>query len=130
MLASIRETGKRFADLPELNAPIKHGRYRGRTPVDVMRKATRQDLEDCFRYILNYSLRYRNRTYKVAEIFATWAINNAPYGSLEIRDRLLAASTDDERGKIYDHYDPDPKLRRELCISLLTYSDECADRAD
>lgn len=80
-------------DIPILFEKIEEGRYKGRTLLNVMQKATEADVKLFLWYILNYPAKYMGIPYNLNETFATWVISNAPTSYYEFIDRARKAKT-------------------------------------
>ncbi len=57
---------------------IEDGRYAGKPLFDAMEESTISDIKDFLHYVKKYPLKYRGKTWKFAEIYATWLINGTP----------------------------------------------------
>jgi len=57
---------------------IDGGRYAGKPLFDAMEGSTISDIKDFLHYVKTYPLKYRGKTWKFAEIYATWLINGTP----------------------------------------------------
>lgn len=89
-LHSTYEQVKDRPDLPEvLLTPIKAGRFSGRTPMMVLRDATKEDITAFFRYVQAYPAGYMSKKFRASESIAGWLVSNSPYSVGEIRDALL-----------------------------------------
>ncbi|MCU0394636.1 MAG: CHAT domain-containing protein [Chitinophagaceae bacterium] len=70
-----------------LLVPLTMGRYKGKTVIEVMEQTTLQDVITFLQFVLSYPGKYMGYHYKFNETFATWVLNNAPGGSLELYTR-------------------------------------------
>lgn len=74
---------------PQLTDKIKGGRYAGKTSLELIRDATRADLNSFLLYVYTYPAGYRARDYRLSESFAGWAAFGGPYSPSEIKNALL-----------------------------------------
>lgn len=96
MLLAIKEIYDTYKDEPQYQSatPITRGRFKGIPWMQAMGKSTPGDLKAFLGFVRSYPGKYMGGTWKVSETYATWLLNNAPPGSNEIMDSLLAAKTD------------------------------------
>lgn len=67
---------------------IKGGRYAGKTFVEMLRDAKREDLENFLLFVISFPDNYRGKNFKLSETYVTWALNNAPYSPAEVKKAL------------------------------------------
>ena len=72
-----------------VNQKITGGRYGGKTFLETLRDAKREDLESFLLFVSAYTDNYRGKDFKLNETFVTWALNKAPYSPGEIKKALL-----------------------------------------
>ena len=72
-----------------VNQKIKGGRYAGKTYLEMLRDAKREDIERYLLFVAAYPNNYRGKNFKLNETFVTWALNNAPYSPGEVKKALL-----------------------------------------
>ena len=79
MIADIRFTGKEMKKLmPDQNQLVKGGLFDGKKIFEAMETANRKELEEFLKYVIARPVNYAGNTWKLSEIFATWAINKSP----------------------------------------------------
>ena len=84
------ERVKDKTDLPKsLRDKVLSGRFKGRSPLDVVRDATRKDIEAFFIYSNNYPVTYIGKNYRASESFAGWVVSNSPYSYPEVKNALF-----------------------------------------
>jgi len=71
-----------------VNQKIKGGRYDGKTYLEMLRDAKREDLESFLLFVTAYPDNYRGKNFKLNETFVTWALNKAPYSPGEVKKAL------------------------------------------
>ncbi|MEQ1676065.1 MAG: CHAT domain-containing protein [Chitinophagaceae bacterium] len=77
-------------DLPEvLFVKIKNGRFRNRAPLEIIRDATKQEINAFFLYITAYPVGYIGKNYRASESLAGWLVSNSPYSVGEIKNGLF-----------------------------------------
>ena len=77
-------------DMREMvNQKIPGGRYVGKTLLEMLRDAKREDLESYFLFVSAFPDNYRGKNFKLNETFVTWALNNAPLSPGEVKKALL-----------------------------------------
>lgn len=107
LLASVRETANLLQDdydsTSSLGAPLKGGRYRGRSVMQVMLAATPGDLLAFLRFVRSYPGKYMGSRWRVDETFATWVLNDGPFGDDELRDTLLVSGPERRRQLLAEH---------------------------
>jgi len=106
-------------NLPEvLTKKASEGRFKGKTPMEVLRDATRKDIEGFLLYVKMYSAGYIGKTYRASESFAGWLSTNSPYSSEEIKRALFPVYRNKiEFGKLLPVYKKDI-LNEEVSKSL------------
>jgi len=67
---------------------MESGKYRGLTPMDVLKNVTRADLESFIWYAISYWVGYSAQDYHIASSFVGWLSSNSPYSFLEIKNVL------------------------------------------
>lgn len=72
-----------------LNKKMPGGRYEGKTILEMLRDAKREDLESYFLFVTAYPDNYRGKNFKLNETFVTWALNNAPLSPGEVKRALF-----------------------------------------
>ena len=72
-----------------LNQKMPGGRYIGKTVLEMLRDAKREDLESYFLFVTAFPDNYRGKDFKLNETFVTWAINNAPLSPGEVKRALF-----------------------------------------
>ncbi len=68
--------------------PMKEGRYKGLSLMDVMHNAKASDIHPFLKYVNSYNISYTSQEWYFPEIFATWVLSNAPYCKQELQDSL------------------------------------------
>jgi len=68
---------------------IKGGRYIGKTYLEMLRDAKREDIESFLLFVSAFTDNYRGKNFKLNETIVTWALNNAPYSPGEIKRALF-----------------------------------------
>lgn len=111
LLFSVKEIYDMFKDEPEYQSTekIKRGRFRGITWMEAMGKSSPDDLKAFLGFVRNYPGKYMGTEWKISETYATWLLNNAPPGSDEIMDSLIAAKSDAQIRLIAKTYEKDIK---------------------
>ncbi len=93
ILTDLKNTYERIKDrtnLPEvMYKKLTDGRFKGRTPLEILRDATRNDLESFFQYVTTYTDTYMGNSFRASEIFAGWLSSNSPYSHPEIKNILF-----------------------------------------
>lgn len=64
--------------------PFPQGRYKGKNVRQVFEQLTRQDISDFLWFMISFPGKYIGVPYKFNETFATWLINNSPFGGYEV----------------------------------------------
>lgn len=78
-IEDIQFTGKEFEKQNDVqNVLIEMGKYKGKKVFTVMKECTEKDLNDFFSYIHYKPKLYAGKSWKISEIFATWAVEGAP----------------------------------------------------
>jgi len=81
----IRFTGNYFLENdPSMDKDITTGLFKGKRVLSVMKDCKQEDVINFFNYIIARPRLYAGKTWKVSEIFATWASEGAP--TVERRD--------------------------------------------
>lgn len=76
--------------LPEsITSKMKDGRYAGKTAIEVIRDAKKQDIESFLKFVNDFPGKYMSQDFKLNETFATWIINDAPISPTEIKEALF-----------------------------------------
>jgi len=98
MLSAIEEIYEMIKDDTTYNPKdvITRGRLKGITWKQAMSRSTPEDLKAFLGFVRSYPGKYMGGVWKISETYATWLLNNAPPGSNEIMDSLMAAKTDAE----------------------------------
>ena len=65
------------------------GRYIGKSAVEVLRDATRPDVESFLIYANDFFTGYTAKQFRLSESFAGWVSSNAPYSCTEIKNDLF-----------------------------------------
>lgn len=111
MLKDLYDAAVYYMDIiPELFATtISGGRFKGMTYEECMKKSTMFDLEMFLDYVNSYPAKYLNREFKFAEVYLTWAMNEAPLGNSEYRvlDSIFSFNQQyllQNAGAWYDYY--------------------------
>lgn len=104
--------------------PIKRGRFKGITWKQAMGKSTPADIKAFLGFVRTYPGKYMGGTWKISETYATWLLNNAPVGSNELMDSLLAAKNDKEISDMVAAYKKD--IKDVLYIQWLTDAQKMA----
>ena len=81
---------KDMQGLPEsVTGKMKDSRYAGKTVLEVLRDAKKEDIESFLKFVNDYPGKYMAQDFKLNETFATWLINNAPISPTEIKEALF-----------------------------------------
>ncbi len=79
IINDIRFTGNYFLENdPSMDKDITSGLFRGKRVLSVMKDCKQEDVINFFNYIIARPRLYAGKTWKVSEIFATWASEGAP----------------------------------------------------
>ena len=79
MVADIRFTGTEMKKLmPDQNQLVKGGLFDGKKIFEAMEATSKKELEEFLKYVIARPVNYAGNTWKLSEIFATWAINKSP----------------------------------------------------
>ena len=93
ILKDLKNTYERVKDrtnLPEVMLKkLSDGRYKGKTPLEILRDATRKDVEAFFQYVTTYTDAYMGKSFRASESFAGWLSSNSPYSYPEIKNALF-----------------------------------------
>jgi len=65
-------------------APFPKGRYKGKNVRQVFEQLTRQEIKEFLWFMISFPGKYVGVPYKFNETFATWLINNSPFGGYEV----------------------------------------------
>ena len=68
---------------------MTEGRYKGKSAVDVIRDATKKDIEAFLLYANDYFNTYTGKKFRPSESFAAWVGANGPYSYTEIKNALF-----------------------------------------
>ncbi len=71
-------TGETFTN------PFPKGRYNGKNVRQVFEQLTRQEIKEFLWFMISFPGKYVGVPYKFNETFATWLINNSPFGGYEV----------------------------------------------
>lgn len=83
-------------DLDDWTMKRQKGLYKGYSMLDVMSKATSEDIENFFIFVKEYPGKYIGRSWKVNETFATWLINDSPLSAEILYSLLTKAKNENE----------------------------------
>jgi len=93
ILADLKNSYEKSKDrkdlLPVWYKKIAEGRFKDKTPLEVIRDVNRKELESFLMYVASYPVGYTSTLYKFADVFATWALYNSPYSYIEIKKTLF-----------------------------------------
>ena len=93
MIADLKESYeflKTSDNLPEnVTTKMTTGRYPGKSGLEIMRDATKKDIESFLLFVKDFPAKYMSQSYKLNETFATWVINDAPVSPTEIKNTLF-----------------------------------------
>ena len=93
MIADLKESYeflKTLDNLPEnVTSKMTTGRYPGKSVLEIMRDATKKDIESFLYFVKDFPAKYMSQSYKLNETFATWLINDAPLSPTEIKNALF-----------------------------------------
>jgi len=79
MVKDISYTGKAMKEqMPAANKAVASGKYKNTPVFDVLQNAKKEDLADFLTYMIAHPQLYAGNTWKVSEVFATWADAGAP----------------------------------------------------
>lgn len=87
-----------------LLAPLSGGLFRGVSIIAAMQQATQQDVRSFLRHVSNNPSSYFSRDIIAASGWLLWAANDAPILASDLRERLLAASSDSVRSDLIESY--------------------------
>ncbi|TDG36937.1 tetratricopeptide repeat protein [Pedobacter changchengzhani] len=88
-IKDIYEMVKEDTSYKSLRVKLVNGRYAGRSPLDVMEKVNKDDIMSFLKFVRSYPGKYIGNDWKMAEVFATWVINDAPLNAEEALDYLV-----------------------------------------
>lgn len=74
--------------------PFPSGRYKGKNVRQVFEQLTRQEIRDFLWFMISFPGKYVGMPYKFNETFATWLINNSPFGGYEVLAHFEEAKGD------------------------------------
>lgn len=93
LIASMQDAYQRVKDRPGLPAvlkeKVKSGRFKNRIPLEILRDATRHELESFLLYCQTYSVGYTGKNYRASESFMGWVSSNSPYSAAEVKRDLM-----------------------------------------
>jgi CHAT domain-containing protein/tetratricopeptide (TPR) repeat protein len=98
-------------EYPGVFDPIEGGRYAGRTTIDVMTRATPDDIRSMCYYLVSYPHMYIGYRWCIENIFANWVSNGGSDSSLEILYAVLEMEHDEALAHI--------EARRQFAIDLV-----------
>jgi hypothetical protein len=79
MVKDINYTGKAMKEqMPAANKAVASGKYKTALIFDVLQNAKKEELVDFLNYMIARPHLYAGNTWKVSEVFATWADGGAP----------------------------------------------------
>ena len=103
----------------QMNKKIEGGRYVGKTYLEMLGDAKREDVERYLLFVTSYPENYRGKNFKLNETFVTWALNNAPYSPAEVKKALLPVYKNKEIFlKLLPVYKKDI-LEDKLCVAFI-----------
>ena len=79
---------------PTYHQVIAKGRFKGQSLMDALKETKTEDLKDFLDFVRSYPGKYVGGIWKISEVYATWIINDAPPGSNEAKDSLIAYYND------------------------------------
>ncbi|MEO7210999.1 MAG: hypothetical protein ABIY35_08630, partial [Chitinophagaceae bacterium] len=80
---------KDMKGLPEsVTTKFKDGRFAGKTALEVIRDAKKDDIESFLKFVNDFPGKYMSNDFKLNETFATWLINGAAISPTEIKEAL------------------------------------------
>ena len=86
----VYEAVKERTNLPRvMHTKADGGRFRGKTPLEVIRDVTRKDVESFLLYVTDYPGKYIGRNFRLSESFAGWLASNSPYSVSDIKKGLF-----------------------------------------
>ncbi|MFI5187592.1 MAG: tetratricopeptide repeat protein, partial [Chitinophagales bacterium] len=98
ILDDLHDNYQRMKDRTDLNSSItekaREGRYRGKSVLDVLRDATRSDVEEFLTYVTDLSSDYIGKRYRLDKSFAGWLTLNSPFGYSAIKKVLFPVYKD------------------------------------
>ncbi|MGA9771511.1 MAG: tetratricopeptide repeat protein [Blastocatellia bacterium] len=94
MIADLRS--QKDDELLRLTGRIEEGRYKGRTPTEVLSEVNENDLKPFLYFLLRYPNQMRGE-YRLSTAFAKWAVAGGPPGTEELVRGALAFKTIDEQ---------------------------------
>lgn len=81
---------KEMENMPSIvTEKIKESRYAGKTALEVLRDAKKEDLISFLLFVNDFPGKYMSQDFKLNETFVTWLINNAPQSPTEIKNALF-----------------------------------------
>ncbi len=104
MLATIRATGEEFLSNDSLDStftlPQTGGRFEGVGMLEGMTRSSTDDVLAFLKFVRSYPGNYMGVTWSLAEIYATWILNNTPISSGDLQELLIHAPDDQERDRL------------------------------
>ena len=92
MIADLKESYEFLKTIDNLSKTVTSkmttGRYAGKSALETMRDATREDIESYLLFVKDFPGKYMSHPYKLNETFATWMINDAPISPTEVKKAL------------------------------------------
>ena len=79
---------------PAYHQLITSGRFKGKSLMDALRDTRTKDLKDFLGFVRSFPGKYMGGIWKISEVYATWVLNNAPPGSTEAMESLIAFKED------------------------------------
>jgi CHAT domain-containing protein len=93
MIKDLHNTYQSVKDRPNLPEvmlqKIKEGRYAGKTSLEMLRDARREDLESFLLYVNSNGDGYRGQYFRLTESFVGWTVFGGPYSPGEVKRALL-----------------------------------------
>jgi CHAT domain-containing protein/ATP/maltotriose-dependent transcriptional regulator MalT len=100
--------------------PITAGRYKGKTALDVIRNASRKDIEAFLLYVQSFPSRYHANVDLLVDDFWVWVLGDAPAGVMEIKKILYPIYKNKvELAKLLPLYKSD--IKEQFIISNIAY---------
>lgn len=73
----------------DLDSTFTTGNYKGSSVLKMLYDPKREDMESFLYFIYSFPGKYIGTIYKFSETYATWLINNAPKGHMEVINKLM-----------------------------------------
>ena len=93
ILSDLKNSYEQLKDRTDLSSvwynKIAGGRFKDKTPLEVLRDANKNDLESFLLYAASYPLGYMSLNYRFILSFIGWATSNSPYSHMEIKNALF-----------------------------------------